>query len=90
MEIKIGNEQFYVPDEIGTDKSKSVKEIYDVAIPLDIYKKQQELKKLKDDLNFWMNQPDEIIIPNTEKENNIILLNNKIEIVEEELSKIAS
>jgi len=79
MEIKIGNDKFFVPDVIGTDKTKSIQDVYDNAIPLNIHNTQQLIIEIQNDIISWEEQPDEITTPNVEKINNINILNKQKE-----------
>jgi hypothetical protein len=76
--------KFYVPDEIWNDTSLSVADVFASAIPYNLYLKQIELSSLQKELQSLQDEPDEILVPNDNK-NNIPEIEDKIEQIEKEI-----
>ena len=72
--------KFYVPDEIGNDTNLSVSDVFAAAIPYGLYLKQTELDWVIKEIEKIEAEPDEIIIPNENKD--------KIPNLEEEKEKL--
>ena len=62
------NGKFYIPDEIANDPTKTVAEITASAIPYDLWQAQQNVENLQRELQELEAQPDEISVPNPEKD----------------------
>jgi len=60
--------KFYVPDEIGNDTSLSVADVFASAIPYELYLKQTELDWVVKEIERIEAEPDEITIPNENKD----------------------
>ena len=91
MIVENKGEKYYVPDEIGNDKSKSVAEIFQAAIPYQQYllsiNKEKYLSKLsdiKEQIIELEKEPDEIMIPNDDKFSQMNMLEDR----KKEINKI--
>ena len=62
MEITNQWVQFYVPDEIGNNQTKTVADIFASAIPLALHNLQVELEEKQTELEWLDNIPDEELI----------------------------
>lgn len=62
------NGKFFIPGEIANDPNKTVAEIQANAIPYDLYLAQQRVEDIQNELQELQDAPDEISVPNPEKE----------------------
>jgi len=83
------NGKFYIPDEIANDPTKTVAEITANAVPYELYLAQQIVGTLTQELNELNEQPDEISVPNPEKER-IPELQQELEQAQEALQTVQS
>jgi len=86
---KVTNENgtFYIPDEITNDDTKTVAELNAVAIPYGLYLLQEQKARLEQDLENLNNQPDEVLVPNQEKER-IPEIEQEIERLQEKINNL--
>lgn len=61
--------EYFVPDEVWNDKTKTVAEVFASAIPLHIHNQMIKVKELEEKLSDLESQDDEILVPNEEKSN---------------------
>jgi len=72
--------KYYVPDDIGNNKNLSVAQVFEAAIPYDLYLVKTEIQNKQEELDNIKAEPDMIEVPNPIKE--------QIPTIEQELQEL--